>query len=158
MKPQSFARMSEIKVVGISIRTRYQDPSAAREVSNLWQKFHEEKIFDKIPHKAQPHRIIALYTDHDKAGSCNLILGAPVNQYDLETMPNGMIFKTILAAHYALFSDEGALKQIVPTLWKAIGEDKKLQRTFAQDFELYDYPIDVNNGSVDIYVGVHGKL
>ena len=158
MKPQSFARMPEIKVVGISLRTKYEDPSVSREIGNLWQKFYEEKVFDKVPHKAQPHRIIALYTDYDKAGNCSLILGAQVKQYDLETMPNGMVFKTVSAAHYALFSDTGALKQVVPALWKTIWEDKKLQRTFMHDFELYEAPIDMNNGTVDIYVGVYGKL
>jgi predicted transcriptional regulator YdeE len=158
MKSQSFARMPEIKVVGISIRTRYEDPTAAREIDNLWQKFYEEKLFDKIPHKSQPHRVIALYTDYDKTGSCVLVLGAQVNHYELDTMPNGMIFKTIPAAHYALFSDAGALKSVVPELWKTIWADKKLQRTFKYDFESYNYPIDMHDGSVDIYVGVHGKL
>jgi predicted transcriptional regulator YdeE len=158
MKPQSFARMPEIKMMGISLRTRYQDPTVGPDIENFWRKFYTEKIFDKIPHKAQPSRIIALYTDYDKLGNCTLILGAQVQQYDLETMPNGMIFKTIPAAHYALFSDEGELAQVVPALWKTIWEDRKLQRTFSHDFELYDAPIDKNSSKVDIYVGVHGKL
>jgi predicted transcriptional regulator YdeE len=150
--------MPEIKIVGISLRTRYEDPTVAREIGNFWQKFYEEKIFDKIPHKATPNRVIALYTDYDKTGTCTLVIGAQVSKYELDTMPNGMIFKTIPAAHYALFSDSGTLKQVVPALWKSIWEDKKLQRTFTHDFELYDYPIDMNNGAVDMYVGVHGKL
>lgn len=158
MKSQTFARMPEIRVVGISLRTKYEDTSVSREIGNLWQKFYEEKVFDKVPHKAIPNRIIALYTDYDKAGNCTLVLGAQVSKYDLETMPNGMIFKTVPAAHYALFSDTGAIKQLVPALWKTIWEDKKLQRTFVSDFESYEAPIDMNNSTVDIYVGVHGKL
>lgn len=158
MKPQSFARMPEIKLIGIFLRIRNEDQSVSREIGNLWQKFFDEKFFDKIPQKNQPYRMIALYTDYDKMGNCTLVLGAQVQQYELDTMPNGMIFKTVPAGHYALFADSGTLKQVVPALWKIIREDKKLQRTFMHDFELYDYPIDMNNGSVDIYVGVHGKL
>lgn len=158
MKPQSFARMPEIKVVGVVIRTKYEDSAVSREIGNAWQKFHEEKVFDKIPHKSQPYRIVALYTDYDKQGNCSLVLGAQVVQYDLETIPNGMVFKTIPAGHYALFSAQGSTKKIVPEMWQSIWTDKKLQRTYAHDFELYDMPLDVHNAIVSIYVGVHGQL
>lgn len=158
MNPQSFARMSEIKVVGIPLRTKYEDIAISREIGNFWQKFYEEKVLDRIPHKSLPHRIIALYADYDKEGNCVLILGAQVTQYDLETIPNGMVFKTVPAAHYALFLAQGPAKQIVPDLWKTIWADKKLQRTYSFDFELYDVPVDVQNATVSIYVGVHGKL
>lgn len=158
MKSQSFARMAEIKVVGISLRTKYEDASASQEIGALWQKFYEEKVFEKIPHKAQPYRIISLYTDYDKEGNCTLILGAMVTHYDLETMPNGMVFKTIPAAHYALFSARGVAKKVVPDLWKTVWSDKKLQRTYMYDFELYNAPVDINDAVVSLYIGVHGKL
>lgn len=158
MQAQSFARMPEMKIIGVSLKTKYNDMQAAKEIEKLWEMFYEQNIFAKIPNKAIPNRIISLYTDYDKQGNCTLILGSQVLRYEIDTMPSGMVCKTIPAGHYALFSGEGKPKKIVLDLWQAIWADKKLQRTFLHDFELYDTPTDLNNVKVDIYIGVHGKL
>lgn len=158
MKDTAIAKIEERKVVGLELRTKYCDMSAAKEIGALWQKFFQENCLAKIPHQAVPQRIIALYTDYDKEGNCTLILGAQVLQHNLMEMPRGMVFKTIPAGYYQVFAAQGPKNQIVGQTWQKIWNNKEIERTFESDFELYEVKdLTTQDIKVEIYVGIRHK-
>jgi predicted transcriptional regulator YdeE len=158
MKDATIAKIEEIKVIGLQLRTKYCDMSAATQIGALWQKFFQEKCLEHIPHQTQPQRIVALYTDYDRDGNCTLILGAQVVKYEFMDMPKGMVFRKVPAGYYQLFAAEGPKDQIVGQTWKKIWENKELQRTFESDFELYDVSnLGCPDINVEIYIGIRYK-
>jgi predicted transcriptional regulator YdeE len=68
------------------------------------------------------------------SGHYSLIIRCPVSKVDI--VPTGMIVKEIPASKYAVFISHGAAN--VSATWAEIWQDKKLGRTFANDFEWYD--------------------
>ena len=129
-------------IIGISLKTSFDSDS--QDIPPFWGKFFSENILDTIPNKAN-EKIIATYTDYND-GSYVLTIGAQVNS--LENIPEGLVFKTIPAAKFAVFKNQGPAEKIVPKMWQHIW-NLNLERTFSGDFEAYD-----NDSTVAIYVTV----
>ena len=75
------------------------------------------------------------------------------------TAPDGMVLKSLPGGRFAvLTSDKGPLPKVVPEAWQRIWkleDEKKLQRTYKTDFEIYDQRSqDPRNAQVDLYVGM----
>ncbi len=150
LKEYILATIPEFQVVGIQEKIKYHDPNESNRIGKAWQKFFEQKTLEKIPHQFQPLRIIGLYTDYDKEGNCNLIIGAQVTQYNSTFTPE-FVHRKIPAQHYAMFSGKGDPSQVVPELWQKIWQAKELQRTFLHDFELYESK---QESTIEIYVAI----
>ncbi len=146
--------IKEFTVIGISVRTTNENGQSAKDIGALWNKFMSEEILDKIPHKTD-NTIYSIYTEYesDHTKPYTTILGCKVENAD--TIPNGMISKTIKAGKYAKFIAKGDLtKGAVYEAWSKIW-NADLDRLYSTDFEVYgekaQNPSDVE---VEIFVAV----
>lgn len=148
MKLQSFS------ITGISVRTTNENGQAGNDIPALWNRFISEGIAEKIPDKTD-HSIYCMYTDYEKDHTkpYTTILGCKVA--NLESIPAGMIGKTIDEANYSLHTAKGNLLQgAVFNEWTNIW-NSSLQRTFTADFEVYgEKAQDPENAAVDIFIAV----
>ncbi len=139
-------------VVGISRRTR--NAEAATEIPACWQEFLQQNAVAKIPHRAVPPVMYAVYSDYEKdwTGPYAYLLGCGVTRAD--SVPGGMEVRHIPAQTYAVFHAKGRMPDEILAVWATIwGSD--LPRTYTYDFEVYDKrfarPL---NKEVDICVAV----
>ena len=146
-------------VIGIEARTtNAKEASGSGVISRQWQKFFQEGILSKIPSKIGPN-IYALYTDYasDRNGEYSYVIGAMVK--DGTAVPADMVLKSVPGGRFAVLpSEQGPLPNVVPGVWQKIWkleDEKKLQRTYKTDFEIYDRRSqDPQNAQVDLYVGM----
>ena len=151
----------EFDVVGIEARTSGErETSGEGMIGDLWQKFYQDRVLEKIPNKAD-RNIYVLYTNysHDRMGEYTVIIGAKVK--DKTQVPDGMITKTVLAGQYALVkSEKGPAASVIPTAWQKVWalEDKEElggKRAYKTDFEVYDSGnTDPNKTQADLYIGL----
>lgn len=141
------------KIIGIEIRTSNQ--TALIDLSKLWGKFFAENIKDRIPNKVDSD-YLAVYTDyegnHTKPYSC--ILCCEVNS--LDTIPAGMVGKTILFAKYEVFTAAGKMPDKIFETWQYIwNSDIETRRTYIADFENYGEKYgNPGNSEMEIYIGI----
>ena len=151
----------QFSVIGIEVRTtNAKEMSGEGVIGKQWQKFFQEQVLQKIPHKAD-QGIYAVYTDYtsDRNGEFSFVIGARVN--DRSTVPPDMVLKTIPTGNYAVItSEKGPVAKVVVAGWQQIWtlEDKAAlggRRAYKVDFEVYDRrAADPQNSQVDIYVGL----
>jgi len=129
-------KIEKFQVIGISVRTTNENGKSAQDIGNLWNKFLTEGVADKIPSKIDKS-ILSVYTNYE--GDCtkpyDTILGCRVSS--LEDIPEGMVGQSFDGGNYAKFIAKGDLsKGVVYSTWIEIWE-KKLDRVFTVDFEIY---------------------
>lgn len=141
------ATLDEFKVVGISVRTTNENDQAMKDIGALWNKFYFDNIMGKIPQQ-EGEEIISLYTDYEKdfTSPYSVILGRKVSS--INSVPAGMVAKTIPASKYAVFHVEGKMPQELIKAWRWIWKSD-LQRTYTGDFEIYK-----KENEVDVYVSI----
>jgi predicted transcriptional regulator YdeE len=141
------------QIIGIEIRTSNQ--TAIIDLSKLWGKFFAENIKDRIPNKVNSD-FLAVYTNyegnHTKPYTC--ILCCEVNS--LETIPAGMIGKTIPFAKYEVLSVAGKMPDKIVETWNNIwNSDIEKRRAYIADFEQYGNKYgNPENSDMDIYIGI----
>jgi len=152
-------------LIGIEARTSNRNSksnqvSGRAVISEQWEKFFQEGIFDRVPNKLDA-TIYALYTDYDsnRDGEYSLVIGARTSAAALA--PPGMVKKSVPPGKYAvLTSAKGPVAKVVPEAWKQIWnlEDNSGlggPRTYRADFEVYGSPSrDPKNAEVDLYIGI----
>jgi predicted transcriptional regulator YdeE len=147
-------------VIGISARTtNAREMSGKGVIGEAWGRFMKQNLSSKIPNKVDSD-ILALYTDYesDANGAYTFLLGAKVSSAD--SVPAGMVARTIPAARYAVFtSEKGPVAKVVPETWSHIWALPESapggSRAYQADFELYDQrAADPQNSQVDVYVGI----
>ena len=144
--------------MGIEGRTtNAKEASGNGIIGKQWQRFFQEGVLDKIPHKTNAN-IYALYTDYadDRNGEYTHIIGAMVE--DDAVPPPGMVIRKVPAGQYAvLTSENGPFPQVVPAIWSkvwALESDRTIARAYKTDFEVYDDRArDPQNGVIDLYIG-----
>lgn len=151
----------EFNVVGIEARTSGErETSGEGIIGDLWQKFYQDRVLEKIPNKADQN-IYVLYTNysHDRMGEYTVIIGAKVK--DKTQVPDGMVAKMVPAGQYAVLSSErGPAASVIPTAWQKVWalEDKDElggKRAYKVDFEVYDSSnTDPNKTQADLFVGI----
>lgn len=151
----------EFTVVGIEARTSGErETSGEGMIGDLWQKFYQDRVLDKILSKAD-RNIYVLYTNyaHDRMGEYTVIIGAKVK--DKTQVPEGMVTKTVLAGQYVVMrSERGPAASVIPTAWQKVWalEDKDElggKRAYKVDFEVYDSSnTGPNKTQADLYVGI----
>lgn len=158
MLPPIVMNKSEIKIIGISIRTNNKNEMSGNgKIGSQWQKFYEQNVESQIPNKSHPGTVHAIYTDYesDENGEYSFILGAEVRNFD--NIPQGMVAKTIPASKYAVYtSRRGPMPDIIFEIWKHIWNLKSgYKRAYLGDFEVYDSRSkDPNDAIVDVYLSI----
>ena len=142
-------------VIGISVRTTNENGQAGTDIVRLWERFVTEKIVDKIPNKVDG-TIYSIYTDYesDHTKPYTTILGCEVT--NTNSIPKGMVAKTIMDADYSKFTAKGDLtKGVVYKEWTKIWHTK-LERTYSADFEVYsEKSQNPTDAEVEIFVGIN---
>ena len=142
-------------IMGISVRTTNQDQQALKDITNLWQRFGEEGILEKIPHRKN-EVIYSLYTDYDgdHTQPYTTVIGCEVTTID--KVPEGMVVKKVEGGRYWKSSAKGDLmKGIIGKHWNTIW-NTELKRSYLSDFEVYDErTADPSHAEVDFYIGIN---
>ena len=128
--------IESFKVIGISVRTTNKNNQVAKDIGDLWGRFINDKVLEAIPNKID-NTIYSIYTDYesDHTKPYTTILGCKVK--NLDTIPVGMVGKSIKGGNYFKFSTKGDLmKDLVINKWFEIWE-MDLNRLFTADFEVF---------------------
>ncbi len=123
-------------VIGIDCRTSNAPEAGPQDIPKLWGRFYGEDIISRIPNKTS-HEVIALYCDYegDYTHPYSIVIGCPVSSID--TIPEGMVAKTLPASSYAVFRAIGEHPKALIETWGNIWQQPSLKRTYTGDFELY---------------------
>ncbi|MGL4630553.1 MAG: GyrI-like domain-containing protein [Leadbetterella sp.] len=146
--------IQKFHVIGISVRTTNENGQAAQDIPALWDTFIREGIAIQIPNKMDSS-IICIYTEYEKDHTkpYTTILGCRVE--NLDTVPDGMVGKTIEEASYTQYVAKGNLLQgAVFNEWTKIW-NSDIKRTFTADYEVYgEKAQNPENAEVDIFIAV----
>ncbi len=127
-----------ILVIGIACRTSNASEDGPQDIPKLWGRFYNKGIIHQIPNKVS-NEVIALYCDYegDHTQPYSVVIGCPVSS--LDTIPTGMVGKTIPASSYAVFRAIGEYPASLIETWGNIWKHPDLHRTYTGDFELYGH-------------------
>jgi predicted transcriptional regulator YdeE len=147
-------KIKQFNIIGISVRTSNENEQAAKDIPALWNKFMSEGIAAQIPNKIDG-TIYCVYTEYEKdyTKPYTTILGCKVNS--LDTIPVGMLSKTINETNYAKHTAHGNLLQCaVFNEWIKIW-NTTIDRAYTADFEVYDErSLNFENAEVDIFIAL----
>lgn len=146
-----------ILIIGIDCRTSNAPEAGPQDIPKLWGRFYGEDIISRIPNKTS-NEVIALYCDYegDFTQPYSVIIGCPVSSID--TIPEGMVAKTIPASSYAVFHAIGEHPKALIETWGNIWNQSRLERTYANDFELYGNKfVSSSPKEVEVYIGIDSK-
>lgn len=158
--------LPEIKLVGISMRTCYQnevDKMKGRILPCVQRYFHGA-ISEKIPNRKTPSTTFCVYTDYesDYTGAYTYFIGEEVSSFDY-SLPEELQKLVIPAQQYVKFTTNPApMPDVIVNAWKKIWDmsSKELggKRCYKSDFEIYDErAADHQNIVLDAYVGIEPK-
>jgi predicted transcriptional regulator YdeE len=135
--PFTIKRFPAKTVVGLSRRTASADGRSVQDVPALWGEFLKQKVTEKIPNRAVPPVIYAVYSDYasDWRGEFTYLLGCGVTRAG--TVPEGMEVCHIPAQTCAVFTAKGQMPDEVHAIWATVWLSE-LPRTYTYDFEVYD--------------------
>lgn len=121
-------------IIGIQIRT--SNETCLIDMPQIWQKFFQENILEKIPHKISS-TIYAVYTNYedDYTKPYSYIVGCEVSI--LDTIPQEMVGTTVPASSYAVYETQGEYPQGLASTWQMIWK-APFKRAYTTDFEVYN--------------------
>jgi predicted transcriptional regulator YdeE len=140
-----------LKVIGIQMKTTNEKGQSGKDISQFWEKFRKENIFDKIPNKKDGN-LLAMYSDYegDFMQPFHYMICCEVTS--LEDVPLGMIGKLVPPADYTILKAQGKFPDCLVQTWQTIWESD-LKRSYRCDFEIYK-KMDPEHADIDIYIGV----
>ncbi|MBA2728283.1 MAG: effector binding domain-containing protein [Parachlamydiaceae bacterium] len=142
-----------VLLIGIQCRTSNDPDAGPKDIPELWEKFASEKVLENIPNKTS-NDVIALYCDYegDHTQPYTLVIGCAVTSFD--SVPRGMVTKTIPASSYAVFQAVGEFPKSLIETWEKIWKTD-LKRTYNGDLELYGEKF--NSGTpkvVEVFIAI----
>ncbi len=144
----------ELLIAGMEIRTRNDAGQAEQAIPQLWGKFMQANIAEKLSDLACS-TMYAVYTDYegDHTKPYTMMLGFEVTSG--ENVPKDLTVKTIPVAEYETFTAKGNLTEnAVIDAWTKIWQSD-LNRTYKTDIEVYgEKAMDPTNGEAEIWIGV----
>lgn len=156
----------EIKLVGISVRTSYQQ-ELDKMKGNIFpcvQQYFHGSIFEKISNRAKPGTTFCAYTDYDSdhKGAYTYFIGEEVTSID---SPLGEELQHLIIpkqAYIKFTTSPAPMPDVIVNAWKHIWEMSPIQlggkRCYQTDFEIYDErATDHQNIILDLYVGIELK-
>jgi len=155
-------QLPEIKLVGLKVRTATQrecDTSTAK-IGPCVQRYFQEEIAEKIPHRKNPGTTLCAYTDYesDFRGEYTFYIGEEVSSFD--DIPHVVETHTIPPQAYTKFTTEpGPMPNVVIKAWQDIWnmapEILGGERRYHTDFEIYDERAkNPQNTILDLYIGL----
>lgn len=143
--------MPAMMVIGIE-RPLMPGKQLRIDVHEHWDRFHKEKILEKIPNKIS-NEILGLYCDYENGNQSpyQFVIGCKVSS--IMNIPKGMVAKIIPESRYAMFHAQGEFPKSVQDVWDAVWK-KGLKRTFTGDFELYGKKFNNPDKGVEVYVAI----
>jgi predicted transcriptional regulator YdeE len=131
--PYKMEKQQKKLIMGIEIRT--SNETCLVDMPQIWQKFFQEKIVEKIPHKAN-NTVFAVYTDYedDYTKPYSYILGCEVTT--LDDIPEGLVGTIVSPSLYAVYTTAGAYPEGLSSTWQTIWK-APLKRAYTSDFEVY---------------------
>lgn len=161
---QTITKLPEIKLIGIQVRTSYQQ-ELDKMKGNIWpcvRTYFQGALFNKIPNRRKPNTTYCVYTDYesDYQGAYTYFIGEEVSSFP-ETLPDGFHKLVIPSQQYAKFTTKPApMPDVIVNAWKKIwsmtSKEFGGERNYHTDFEIYDERAnDHQNIILDIYVGIH---
>jgi predicted transcriptional regulator YdeE len=132
--PYTMEKQQKKLIMGIQIRT--SNDVCQTDMPQIWQKFFQEKILEKISDKVN-NTIFAVYTDYedDYTKPYSYILGCEVST--LDNIPEGMVGTIVPAASYAVYKTQGEYPQGLASTWQMIWK-APFKRAYTTDFEVYE--------------------
>ena len=166
--------IEEIKIIGIELRTSFDDSEFSMGIKDLWSRYFNEEVGDNIPNQINPSATLGANMNFDKDGGFSYIICKEVNSFF--EVPQGMVGKTIPASKYAVFTARGESKKDVGrslgqvwnyffTTWLPQSGYTQLgisspdsvspyNSEAAPDFEWYDERFTDNGFEVDVYIPI----
>ena len=154
--------LNQLMLAGITIRTNNKNemnPSTGK-IDSLVQHYWENKIANKILHRANAGLTYIAYTDYEsnEHGEYTFLVGEavsvniPQSDFRILTIPAGTFQK--------FTTDSGKMPEVIIQTWQNIWKMDATQlggkRKYFADFEVYDRrAMDINNAIVDIYIGLN---
>lgn len=145
--------LDTFSIVGISVQTTNQNGKSQTDIGQLWQKFTQENLVEKIPNKDSTE-IYCIYTDYesDFNGPYTTIIGCRVT--DFTNAPDGFMTKIINKGRYLKILSKGKLPECVAESWKSIWQSQ-IDRAYIADFDFYGKGCEnPQNATVDIYLSI----
>ena len=142
------------RIMGISMWTINRDGIAGTDIYNLWQRWFQEGIPDRIPDKLSDE-VYNLYCDYESgsSGRYRVIIGSPVKSID--HIPEGLTGKRIPKTKYAVYQQTGRLPYVVIETWNQVYREKKYVRKYLADFDVYDMnAYDPQQARIEIHVSI----
>ena len=152
--------MGEIVVMGPVLHTK-NDGSNTTQIPQFWNRFMEEKTFERIPSKTHPERSYGMCSEYGEDGSFSYLIGYDVAP-GTET-PEGLLTWKIPPRKYVVFTSKGDFPKSIQEMWKAIYADwfptnGKWERAAGEEFEVYEAArMYEGGGECDIYIPVKSK-
>ena len=147
--------ISSFKIIGISVLTTNQNNQSALDIGKLWEQFHSDQLFNKIPNKLN-NNIYSIYTDYKSnfTEEYNTIIGVQVDC--LDKIPKGLVGREFPVEKFVRFIAKGKMPDAVMDTWSKIWQqDKELNRKYSYDFELYGDKCQAGeNSEVEIYIAI----
>lgn len=158
----SKSRLEEIKLMGIKVRTSYQNESKweTGKIFPYVVRYFHENLFEKIPFRKKPKTTYCVYTEYesDYTGAYTYFIGEEV--FSLDNVPIGLEPLIIPSQRYVKFTTKpGAMPSVLKDAWQEIWDISSDElggvRSYCSDFEIYDERAnDHNNLVLDIYIGI----
>jgi len=154
VKTHEFVKKTSILVIGIDCQTSNAPEAAPQDIPKLWERFYKEDIISQIPNKTS-NDVIAPYCEYegDYTQPYSLVIGCAVSSFD--TIPPGMVAKTIPTSSYSIFRAIGEHPKALLGTWGDVWNEKNLKRSYIGDFELYgDKFTSSSPKEVEVYIGI----
>jgi predicted transcriptional regulator YdeE len=159
-------RLPEIKLVGLTVRTNnrteleFNSPNA--KIFPCVQRYFQQQLAEKIPHRIHPGTTICAYTEYesDYTGDYTYFIGEQVSQF--EDSLEGFETHIIPSQTYAKFTTGPApmpnvLREAWEEIWQMKAENLGGKRRYHTDFEVYDErAADHQKIVMDILIGIEG--
>lgn len=131
--PYKMEKQGKKLVMGIMIKTN--NDQCLTDMPQIWEKFMQEKIIEKIPHKVNS-AILAVYTNYegDYTKPYSYIVGCEV--LTLDDIPEGLVGTIVPLSLYAVYTTQGPFPEGLSNTWKTIWKTP-LKRAYTTDFEVY---------------------
>lgn len=160
---QTSIAISEIKLVGISVRTSYLEEldKMKGHIFPCVKRYFQEALYEKIDSRKKPGTTFCVYTDYesDHKGAYTYFIGEEVESFDA---PIAQEFHRLCIPEqqYVKFTSSPApMPDVIVSTWKKIWEMSPIElggkRCYDTDFEIYDERAsDHQNIVLDVYVGI----
>lgn len=145
--------LEEKIVEGILVNTTNQNGKSIQDIANMWQKFFQDGVYDRIENKLNG-KTIGLYTDYegDYTKPYNFVVGCEVSNQSQST--DNRVVKVIPKGKYAKFVIHGDVQNSVGKAWQEIW-NMDLKRKYTCDFEEYQNNYeDMQNQEIHIYIAI----